>query len=178
MKRFIGLLFLLSIAAIAGPVIIFNPLSYPVPNKVTQYIPITDEVAYYGLPNALVITDRVSQTDSGVTFSNLLNYCVVDGQIVRLYNQSETDLINSNNTYLAQQAIIDASNALVQTKYDARVLASNVVNAADGISLYLRATAEANWFYINQIRTNQGYPALTRAAYKNMIDTNIFNFGQ
>lgn len=165
-------------AAIAGPVILYNPVSYPVPNKVSQYIPITDEVAYYGAPNALIITNRVSQTDTGVTMSNLLDYCVVDGQLVRLYNQSETDLINSNNTYLVAQAVIDASNAVIQSKYNARLFASNVVNAVDGISLYLRATAEANWFYINQIRTNQGYPALTRAAYKNMVDTNILNFGQ
>lgn len=165
-------------AAIAGPVIIYNPVSYPVPHKVTQYIPITDEVAYYGVANALVITNRVSQTDVGVTPSNLLSYCVVDGQVVRLYNQSETDLINSNNTYLAGQSVIDASNAAIQAKYDARLFASNVVNAVDGISLYLRATAEANWFYINQIRTNLGYPALTKLAYKNMVDANISNFGQ
>ena len=71
-----------------------------------------------------------------------------------------------------------ASNKLWTTKYDARAWASNVVNGVDGQSLYLRATAEANWFYLNQIRTNLGYPALTRNAYKTMIDTNIANFGK
>jgi len=83
------------------------------------------------------------------------------------------------SAFNAVQFIASAnSNRLWKTKYDARAWASNVVNGVDGLSLYLRATAEANWFYLNQIRTNLGYPALTRNAYKTMIDTNIANFGK
>ena len=74
--------------------------------------------------------------------------------------------------------MIDESNALVQAKYDARVFATNVINGTDGLSIYIRAMGEANWFLLNQIRTNDGKPALTKGVYKTMIDTNINAFGQ
>lgn len=178
MKRFILLFTFITLAAFAGPVVFYNPVSYPVTNMVNGYAPIIDEVPYLNATNALVITNRITQTGVGVTLSNLVGYCVVDGQLVRLLNSTETSIIASNNAYLEAQSVIAQSNALVQLKYDARVFATNVVTATDGQSLYIRSLGEAIWFQLNFLRTNSGAPALSRGGFNTSVQTNISNFGQ
>lgn len=171
MKKYILALILFTVVGFAGQVVFYDPISSPITNRITRWAPIIDEVPYIGSTNALIITNRSAQSGPGVTLSNLFGWCIVDGTWVRLMSQTELDIIAATN------AIIQ-SNALWQAKYDARDFATNVVNGSDGLSLYIRSMGEANWFLINQIRTNFGYPGITRGAYKTMIDTNINNFGQ
>ena len=178
MKRLTLILLLLAFQAFSTDMVFFNPASSPVPNKVTSYALSLNEVVYRGDPGALAITNRAVQIGAGVTFSNLTLVCVVDSQLVRLYNQSDLDRISASNVIWAAEAVVATSNALVATKLEARQTASNVVAATDGNSLFLRSLSEANWFLINQIRTNAGNPALSKGTYLQMIYTNINSFGQ
>lgn len=167
------LITLLAIAGLlaASDLVLFNPTSYPVTNRVTGYRYSVNTPDYVGVPGVLIITNRAAQSDTGVRATNLTTACVVDGGWVRLTNAVEFTLIASNNAW-------SSSNSVWMAKYDAREFATNVVSGTDGLSLYLRAMGEANWWLLNNIRTNQGMPALTKGAYKTMIDTNIEAFGQ
>lgn len=149
----------------------FNPTSSPVTNRVTSYAPTVDEVAYYGVTGALIITNRSAQIGLGVTTTNITSMCVVDGQNVRLMTGDELQMIVDTNALLAAAAAI-------QAKIDARSFVSNVVVGTDGLSLYIRSMGEANWFLLNNLRTNTGLPALTKGVYKTMVETNINTFGQ
>jgi len=162
MKKFILFLFLAK-AGLATDIVFYNPISSPITNRVTNYELSLNEVVYRNATNALIITNRIAQIGSGVNAITYLS-SVVDGQTVRLLTQAELDLISSNNVVIA--------------KYEARVFATNVVNGTEGLNLFLRSLGEANWFYINQIRTNAGQPSLSRAAYLNMINNYINSFGQ
>jgi len=171
MKRLILFFSLLSVVAFCGDVVLYDPVSSPITNKVIRYSLSVNPAAYPNATNMLWITNRTAQSAPGVTVSNLTTWCVVDGGWVRLMTQAEADRIAATN------AIIASNNAWM-AKYEARVFATNVINGSDGLSLYIRAMGEANWFLLNRIQTNLGYPALTKGVYKTMIDTNIANFGQ
>lgn len=171
MKKIILLFCFLSLSALSGPVVFFNPISSPVTNRVTSYAPTVDEVAYYGVTGALIITNRSAQIGLGVTTTNITSMCVVDGQNVRLMTGDELQMIVDTNALLAAEAAL-------QAKIDARSFASNVVVGTDGLSLYIRSMGEANWFLLNNLRTNAGLPALTKGVYKTMVETNINTFGQ
>lgn len=157
-------------AAVASDVIEFNPTSYPVTNGVVRYLPSMNTPEYENRAGFLVLTNPAAQRGTGVYMTNL-SWCVVDGQMVRLTNSTEHSLIISNNTW-------SSSNAAYMVKLDARRWSSNVVNQTDALSLYLRAVGEANWFYLNYIRTNDGKSALPRATYLNQINIYIDSIGQ
>lgn len=169
-KRLISLVVLIAFTLSASDFVQYDIASTPIANRVVRWMPSQNTPEYAGVPGFLQITNIAAQRGAGVTLTNLYS-CVVDGQLVRLMTQAELDIIAAANA-------VAASNALVQAKYDARVFATNVINGEDGLSLYIRAMGEANWFFLNQIRTNDGKPALSRAAYKNTIDANIDAFGQ
>lgn len=178
MKRFILALAFVALCAVASDVVQYNPVSSPVPNKVVAYLLSVNTPEYIGKTNYLVITNTAAQKGAGVTTSNLTLVCVVDGQQVRLYNQADLDRIAASNVIWAAEAVIQASNDLVQTKFEARQFATNVITAADGLSLYIRAMGEANWWLLNNIRTNLGMTSLSKGIYKAMVETNINTFGQ
>lgn len=171
MKKLILLIVFIAISGLSTDVVFFNPTSFPVTNRVTSYQLSLNEVVYRGVAGALIITNRSAQIGLGVSQSNATSMCVVDGQNVRLMTGDELQMIVDTNALLAAAAAI-------QAKIDARSFASNVVVGTDGLSLYIRSMGEANWFLLNNLRTNTGLPALTKGVYKIMVETNINTFGQ
>ena len=172
--KYLLLLLLTCVALIANDIVFYNPVSSPITNRVTSFRESLNEILYVGATNALIITNRAAQSGPGVTLSNLTYWCVVDGRWVRVMSQAEVDRIAATNALneLAAQASL---------KYEARVFASNIIvatNVTEGQQLFLRALGQTTWFLVNQIRTNDGKPAITPGAFATMIYTNIDNFSQ
>lgn len=170
MKR-LTIFLLMAATVFAGDVVFFDPVSVPVTNRVTRFALSLNPAAYRDATNMLWITNRAEQITAGVTQSNITSVCVVDGQTVRLFSQAETDRIAATNALNAAQALLDA-------KYEAREYATNVVNGTGGQELFIRSLGETCWFLINYTRTNDGKVGITKAAFGAMIQTNIANFGQ
>lgn len=170
MKRLAFIILLLAGAALATDIVFFDPVSTPVPNRVQRLDKSLNEINYIGATNALIVTNLTAQRGAGMNLANL-SACVVDGQKVRLMTQAELDIIAATNALIA-------AAAEAQAKADARAFAKNVIHGTDGLTLYIRALAEANWFYLNQIRTNLNKPALSRTEFKNKIEENINALGQ
>jgi hypothetical protein len=170
-KRLVTLAMLVALLSSASDFVVYDEASYPVTNRARGYLLSVNTPEYLGRNGYLMITNRESQIGSGVTLSNLAGWCVVDGNAVRLMVAAELSLISSNNAWAV-------SNATLSAKAEARMWASNVVNESDGLALFLRAMGEANWYFLNNIRTNLSAPALPKAEYTNAIFNYINIFGQ
>lgn len=161
---------LFSVAS-ATDIVIFNPRSSPITNRVTGVLLSQNTPSFVGVPGALIISDRSLQILMDVTAGNIVSHGVVSNQFVRLLTSAELSEIAATN------AIIEAESVELN-KQSAREYATNVVTAVDGQSLFLRSIFKATWLLINNTRTNAGQPVISQNTFLSIVQTNIADFGK
>ena len=129
MKRiFVAMAMLAACSAVASIVVLFNPDSTPVANRVTRVLTSANELEYAGKPGALVDVQTLP--------AGTVNDWKVEGGAVVLLTQADLDAITLAN-WLA------ASNSLVQFKANLKAeLVASIDADDDREARLIRAMAE------------------------------------
>lgn len=159
--------------ALASPVILFNPTSSPVTNRVIAYITNADTSLYVNKTNALILPG--SFLTNGVT--NLLIGSVPGSGIPdtdwKASNRTVVLLSSADNTTISN-AIAVASNTSLTNRYaQARTNALTIVTNDFEAGRIQRAFAEVVMKELNILRTNAGMAVRTTLQLKNAMNTEL-----
>lgn len=139
-------------------VIIFDPQSDPIPNRVTQYLTDVNQSHYKERSDTLINP----VLPPGVALGLLK---VVGVQVVEL-SQSELDAI-------AYKHSLDVAIAKAQLLKEAKAFAKTVLDADEGYAVFLNALVTIIVQQFNALRGQHGLPSITKDQVKQAVINEI-----
>lgn len=159
--------------ALASPVILFNPTSSPVANRVISYITNADTSLYVNLTNALVTPG--SWETNGIT--NLLIGNVPGSGIPdtnwKASNRTVVLLSSADNAAISNALAAAANTALTNKEAQSKINSLTVITNNFEAGRIHRAFADLLMDELNILRTNAGMAVRTSAQLKTAMQNKL-----
>lgn len=162
-----------AVITLASPVILFNPTSSPVTNRVISYITNADTSLYINLTNALVTPG--SWETNGIT--NLIIGSVPGSGIPEVNwkasNRTVVLLSAADNTAISNALAASANTSLTNREAQAKITSLTIITNNFEAGRIHRAFADLLMDELNILRTNAGMAVRTSAQLKTAMQNKL-----